>query len=340
MKADRGQIERALDSAAGAVRMFLLHGPDESGSRDLAGRLGQALGAGAERIELTGAALKADPARLADEAAAMSLFGERRYIRVEPAGDEIIGAVEALMEASAAGNPVVVIAGTLRNSKLLKLALAHRAALAFASYLPDASDAGRLVTAIGRDHGLDIRGDVAQRIAAAMGGDRALIGREIEKLALFVDAAPDRRAELDHAALDALGADFDEGDLGRLVGAVLGGKLADAEAELGRLGGNGADGMALVRTMLRRLHQLAELRAVVADGNSVEAAMEKAGKSLFWRDKATISSELARWRPEAIGIAIERLLEAERELKRGGSRGMIAVAEEFLSVGRAAARMR
>ena len=43
--------------------------------------------------------MKADPATLADEAGAMSLFGGKRAIWVEPAGDEIADGVEALLEA-------------------------------------------------------------------------------------------------------------------------------------------------------------------------------------------------------------------------------------------------
>ena len=96
------------------------------------------MGEDAERIDLSGAELKADPARLADEAAAISMFGGARWILVEPAGDEIVPALEALIEAPAAGNPVAVVAGALKPaSKLLKLALAAPAALAFASYVPD-----------------------------------------------------------------------------------------------------------------------------------------------------------------------------------------------------------
>ena len=42
----------------------------------------------AERIDLGGADLRGDPARLADEAASISMFGGARWILVEPAGDE------------------------------------------------------------------------------------------------------------------------------------------------------------------------------------------------------------------------------------------------------------
>ena len=65
------------------------------------------MGEDAERIDLSGPDLKADPAKLADEAAAISLFGGARMIRIDPIGDESFAAVEALLEAEKAGNPVV-----------------------------------------------------------------------------------------------------------------------------------------------------------------------------------------------------------------------------------------
>jgi len=341
MKATRAQIERAIDTASNAVRLFLLYGPDEAASRELAARLGKALGADAERIDLSGAVLKADPAKLIDEAAAISLFGGRRHIRVEPAGDEILPAVEALLQAPAAGNPVAVIAGTLRkDSRLLKLALADPAVLTLASYAPEGAEADRLAVAIGRELGLHMRPDVGRRIAAGVSGDRALIARECEKFALYVDAAPDRPRELDHEAVDALGADVEEGDLSRLVDAVLGGRLDGVEAELSSLNASGVDAIPILRAMLRRLYQLADLRSGVEGGNAVEAVIGAAGKSLFWKDKAAISQQLARWRPAAIATAIARLSAAELAVKRSGGIGMVAVAEELLAIGRAASRMR
>ncbi|MDB5685328.1 MAG: holA [Sphingomonas bacterium] len=341
MKANRAQMERALDEAKDTVRLFLLYGPDEATSRDLSGRLAKALGADAERTDLTGAALKADPARLADEAASISLFGGRRYIRVESAGDDVLAAVEALMEAPAAGNPVAIIAGALRkDSKLVKLAESHPAALALNSYMPEGQAADRLAMTIGRDLGLTLRPDVAHRIAVGTGADRALMARELEKLALYVDAAPDRPAELDHAALDALSAEVDEGDLGPLVDAVLGGRPKDLDQELARLGASGVAPIPILRALLRRLHLLADIRSAVAGGNSVEAAVESAGRAVFWKDKPAISSQVARWQPQAIDRAVHRLLEAERAVKRSGAIGTVAVTEELLAIARAAARMR
>jgi DNA polymerase-3 subunit delta len=340
VKAQRGQIEKALAAPQQEHRLFLLHGPDESGSRDLAARLAKALGAEAERIDLAGPTLKADPARLSDEAASISLFGDARFIRVDPAGDEILEAVLALLEAPSAGNPVVAIAGALRKeSKLLKLALASPAILAFASYAPEGNEADRLAMTMGREMGLRMHADVARRLAEATSGDRALLARELEKLALFVDAAPDRPGEIDGDALDALGAATDEGDLSRLVDAVLGGRADAADGELARLSGEAIVGIPVIRALLRRLLMLAAMRAE-ADRTSTETALASGSKSLFWKDKASVGQQLTRWTPEALDTAIRRLAAAERQVKESGSPGEVAVEEELLAISRAAARMR
>ena len=341
MKATRPQIERALDRAEADFRLFLLYGPDESGSAALAGRLAKAVGGGAERIDLTGSELKADPAALADQAAAISLFGDPRWIRVEPAGDESLAAVEALLEAPAAGNPVAMVAGNLRkDSKLLKLALASPMVLVFASYAPEGAEADRLAQQMAREAGLMMRPDVAQRLAKATGGDRALLAREIEKLALYADAAPDRPGEIDHEALDDLGAAIDEGDLSRLVGAVLSGRPADADAEMARLGGEGLAGIPVARALLRRLMLLAGLRSQMANGETLSGVMASAGKSIFWKEKDEVQAQLARWTPEAIARAVDRLGEAERQIKASGTVGTVLLDEELLAIARHAQRLR
>jgi DNA polymerase-3 subunit delta len=69
-------------------------------------------------------------------------------------GDEVVVAVEGLLEASSAGNLVVIVAGALKpTSKLLKIALASKLALALISYPPDARNAPRLVQELAREKG-------------------------------------------------------------------------------------------------------------------------------------------------------------------------------------------
>jgi DNA polymerase-3 subunit delta len=341
VKANKGEIERALRAPSASIRFFLLHGPDDSGSRALGKMLAAAMGAGAEEIGIAGSDLKSDPARLADEAASISLFGGARYIWVEPAGDEVTPAVEALIEASSAGNPVVIVAGSLKpTSRLLKLALASPCAMAFASYVPDGRDADKLVLEMAREQGLDMRPDIARRIADSSGANRAIIAQELKKFAIFVDAAPDRPQQIDHDVLDALGAASEEGDLSRLVDSVSGGDTAALQAELLRLSSEGIEGIPLIRAMLRRMTLLSKLRAEVDKGNSVDAVMASQGKSLFWKEKPAVAQQLSRWRADMLAKGMGRLLDAERQVKAPGGLGPIAVDEELFAISRQAARQR
>ena len=340
MKANRPLLEKALKSPA-ETRFFLFHGPDEAGSRALAKAMGAALGAEAERIDLASAELKADPARLADEAASISMFGGARWILVEPADDGCAGAAEALLDAPVAGNPVALVAGALKPaSALLKLALAAPGAVAFASYPPDAREADRLAQEMARGLGLVMSRDVAHRVAEAAGGNRAIIAQELTKFALYAGATPESPREADHDVIDALGAAADEGDLSKLVEHVAGGDSAGLEAELARLRAEGLEGITLIRAMLRRMALLARLRAEVEQGRSPADVMASAGKSLFWREKPAIESQLRRWRSELIGKAMTRLSDAERQLKASGGPGPVAADEELFAICRQAARLR
>lgn len=339
LKATKPQLDKALLTPA-RVRCFLFHGPDEAGSRALARRVAAALGPNSERIDLTAADLKVDPARLADEAASISMFGDARSILVDPAGDEAAEAVTALLAASVAGNPVALVAGALKPaSRLLKLALGDPATIAFASYVPEVRDWDRIVTQLARERGLIVASDVARRVAEAAAGNRALIEQELGKFALYLDVAPGRTGEVDHAVVDAVGVAREDGDLSILVGTVFEGRDAAAGCELAGLRGEGVEGITLLRAALRRALQLARLRIAVERGQSVETVLAGAGKSLFARDKDAVGRALGKWPPGRLARSVARLIEAERDVKRSGGPGAIAADAELLALARQARRL-
>lgn len=339
MKAKRGDMERAL-AAPDALRLFLFHGPDAAGSNALLARLCASLGPGTEKVSIAPVALKADPALLGDEAASFSLFGGKRLIVVEGAGDEVADAVSGLLEAPGGGDPVAVIAGTLKKtSKLLALAENAARAIAFASYVPEGREADSLAIELGRAAGLDIAPDLARRLANASGGDRAILASEIDKFALYLDAAPDRPKQLDADVVDALSAGAEEGDLTRLVDAVLDGEPAQLERELKQLAG-GAEAVGILRALLRRLLLLARHRGEVDRGNSVESVMAASGKSLFFRDKPAVARQLGRWSADRLAAALSHSLEAERAVKSPGGLGPDAVNALLFRIAQTAARRR
>ena len=341
MKANRAQIEKALDAPTAATRIVLLYGPDEAGSMALAKRLECAMGEGAERIDLEPATLKADPARLADEAAALSMFGDRRWVRITGASEESVPALAALLEASQAGNPVIVVAGAIRaTSKLVKLCLDSPAALAFASYVPDEREAAQIAQGLARERGLRLSTELARRIADLTGNDRALMGQEVEKIALYLDAAPERPAEATAEALAALSAEMVEGDVAPLVNAVLGGDVAALQHELAMLRASATPLASVTRPLLNRALLLAQIGAAFERTGSLERAMEAEGKAIFWKDKGMVQRQARTWNSAQVGRLVHRLLDAERMTRASHGPGDAAVRQQLLTITRQAARMR
>ena len=340
MKASKGGLGRALDRPDGALRLYLFHGPDEGQSRSLGDRLLKGLGA--TRFVVNASAVRADPALLADEAGAMSLFGEPRAIWVEPAGDEIADGVDALLTAPACESPVIVIAGALRKTAaLLKLAEGDAKALAHISYVPEGQDAERMVADVGRAHGLRIAADVAARIADACGNDQAIVGQELAKLALYIGASTEAPRELDHGAVDAVGADVPEGDFLKLADLALAGELGEVSEELARLSSGGTEAIPVIRALQRRLLVLAPMRARVEAGERSGAVMASLGKSLFWKDKPLLETLLATWDARGLETVAERAGKLERQLMRGDAPPPAeALGEELAAIARRAARRR
>lgn len=341
MKANRQQIERALDAPPPETRIFLLYGPDEAGSMALAKRLERAMGEGAERIDMDGSTLRGDPARLADEAAAISMFGDKRWVRISGAGEESVPAIEALLEAGQAGNPVIAIAGAIKNSsKLARLCLDNPMALAFASYAPDDREASQIASAIARELGLRLPPDLARRIADISGNDRTLMAGEIEKLALFLDASPEQPAEATAEALDALSAETVETQVTPLVNAVFGGDIDALTHEIAMLAASGTSLASVTRPLLGRAMLIAQIQAEFEKCGSMDRAIESAGKAIFWKDKPHVARQARTWNAKAVTRLMHRLLVAERATRDARGPGDLAVRHELLTIARQAARAR
>jgi len=338
MKAAKSGIGSALDNPQAATRFYLFHGADEAGSRALGERLLAGLGK-AEKFAISGGALKSDPAALADEAGAMALFGGPRALWIEPAGDEILAAVEALLEAPGVESPTIAIAGALRKSSgLLKLAEAHPAALSHVSYVPEGRDADRMVIDLGRREGLRIAPDVAARIAEASANNQAIAAQEVVKYALYAGATAAAPRELTHDMVDELGADSSEGNALRVGDMALSGELGALAEELSRMSPAGNEAIPIVRALQRRVLQLAPMRARVEQGERVEAVMTSVGKALFWKDKAMIQAMLSRWSAERLAQVGERVAALETQLIFSGAPGAAALGEELTAITRAARR--
>ena len=127
MKLQARAIDGFLRSPDPKIRAVLLYGPDTGLVRDRAMALGRTVVADLSdpfRVtEMLGRAVADDPARLADEAAALSFTGGRRLIRVREAEDNVTAAFTAFLADRTPGDSLVIVeSGDLGNRSKLRTA--------------------------------------------------------------------------------------------------------------------------------------------------------------------------------------------------------------------------
>src|SRR5690606_37532764 len=136
--------------------VVLVYGPDLGLVR---GRVDALLrGAGGDAsdpfsaVTIEGDVLASDPARLADEARAIGLFGGKRLVHVRAGGRSFADALAALLADPPQEALVVIEAGDLKKgAPLRKLVEASPAAAALPSYQDDERSVTRLVETTLRD---------------------------------------------------------------------------------------------------------------------------------------------------------------------------------------------
>ncbi|MBB3764787.1 DNA polymerase III subunit delta [Sphingomicrobium lutaoense] len=334
MRANKNRPEPQFDRPDPAIRFYCLYGPDEAGSRALAARLLKGLDA--EKAPLDSAALKGDPALLADEAGAISMFGGRKLLWIEPAGDEIADAVAALLESPPGEHVAVAIAANLRkNGKLLKLVETHPEALVHASYALEGRNLDQVIAAIAGDKGLRPEPGVVERLAAASGGNRAIAEQECEKYAIFLEASPDEPQPLSHDVIDRLGAAWSEDRFFAIGDAALAGEVDELRLLLRQVSPGGSEAISVIRALQRRILQLLPMQARIASGDTLSAVMASQGKALFWKDKPLIQRCLARWPAPLLDRLAQRIATLEQQLIFSKAPAKALLGEEMLAIARA-----
>ncbi len=353
MKASQKDFLRGLPPAAGGARIFFFCGPDEAGASAAAARVAAALPDAGDRVELSGADCKRDPALLGDEARSSSLFGGGRHIWVRANGDEAHDALAILIETGDAGAgaaaPVIVVATAATDkSRTAKLLEKRKDALVAMFHPPDLPNVASAVRAMADAAGLRLGGDLAERIARGAGLDVRLAQSEVTKLALYCDAdpqSPKPATPEDHAAI---GAATEEDGFAPLVNAVLGGELNRIGNEVRRLRELGLNPVGVALALERRAAQLAQIAARIGPNGKIPALGpgEKMQLGIFFKEERAITQQFERWtQPAARGARatrldrlIPRLVQLHRSLLANSQIAELLLAQEMAEIARFAAK--
>jgi DNA polymerase-3 subunit delta len=302
-----------------AARAVLVYGPDAG----LVSERIQALVASVlddpadpfRRVDLAADTLLTDPARLADEAAAISFTGGRRVVVVRGAGDRQAAVFESLLEGWPGDALVVVEGSDLGPRSALRRAFeGGDAAAALPCYADDAGSLSDLVRETLRGEGVGAEPAAVEYLVGQLGADRLMSRREIEKLALYVGAGGKASVEDARAVVgDAGSISLDE-----VADAVAGGEREILDGRLERSFRLGNSPSSVLLAVNRHLHKLRIVVAQVEAGQSIEQAVRSLRPPIFFKRKAAVERQAGLWRRNNLGRALNIVTEAELECRTTG----------------------
>jgi DNA polymerase III subunit delta len=285
--------------------------------------------------DLGAAVLTSDPARLADEAAQLSLTGGRRVVQVRGAGDTL-GKLfaEFLEEVQVPGDAFIVVeAGDLPSRSALRRAFeAARHGAAIGCYPDTPRDLAAVIRDTLSEHQITASRDATLFLVEHLGGDRLLTRSELEKLALY--AGDGGCVELEDARLsvsDTAGLEIDDA-----VIAAAEGDAVTLERVLGRVFQEGESPVSVLRALLRHLHRLHLLVIRLSVGASLEEVLRTARPPIFFKQHDSFRRQLTLWTETRLRPQLDRIVTAELNTKTTGLPAETICREAMLGVAQAA----
>jgi DNA polymerase-3 subunit delta len=319
VKLAAARVEAFLRRPDPEIRAVLLYGPDAGLARERAETVARTICPDLRdpfRVaELSAATLAGDPARLADEAAQISLMAGRRVIRVRDASDALAPLFARFLPAAVGDSLIVAEAGDLPGRSALRRAFDESPVTAAIGCYPDSA---RDLAAVIRDafaaHRIGASRDALDFLVGHLGGDRMLTRAELGKLTLY--AGDGGHIDLDEAR--AVIADSAALSLDDAILAAAEGDGAALDRALARVFQEGESPVSVIRALLRHLQRLHLLAAQIAAGRSAEDAMRAARPPIFFKQQDSYRRQLTRWSEARLRRALDRIAEAEFRMKLTG----------------------
>lgn len=341
MKLAFRQIEPFVKAPDPAARVILLYGPDDGLRRERAQMIGKTIVADLNdpfnAVTLDTKTLLDDPARLQDEARALSLMGGARLIRVENADDKITPLIKDYLTAPSPQNLILLEATELGPRSTLRL-LAEKAANAAAlpCYVEDERDIGNVIRDTLAAQNYRIMPDAASWLSAAVVGDRARARGEIEKLITYMGAnthitIDDVQATIGDAGLKS----FDD-----LVYATAGANAPAALRAYDALTAEGTPTITILRTLQNHFMRLHLVRARLDSGDPLDLVIKGLQPPIFFKQDAAFRAQVMRWPLPLLEKILQRLAQLEADCKKTGAPEHTLCRQAILSIASIGAKRR
>lgn len=338
MKIPPRTIDTFIRKPDPAARVILIYGPDSGLVKERAKIIGQTivpdLNDPFNTAKFSAAQLLDDPARLHDEAGAISMMGGDRLIRIDDASDKLEPLIKSYLETPSTACLITIEASELApRSALRKLCENHKSAAAIPCYVEDERDMARLIKERLAAAGKSAEPDAQSWLAAHIGGDRGRATSEIEKLITYKGADPSPISLKD--AMESCGSSG-AASLDELINATLSGHTAKAIRGFEKLTEEGIAFITILRSLQNHLKRLHQARCAIEKGASAETAMNALQPPVFFKYQPAFQAQLRQWPLKKITIALNKLMEVEADCKKTGAPDNTLCAQTVLGLSKMA----
>lgn len=334
MKITYRDIESFVKTPNPAARVILVYGPDSGLMRERAKTMGLTIVPDINdpfnAVTLSNEILAEDPARLPDEAGAISMMGGDRLIRVENAGDKLTPLIKGYLEDPNDNALVILQAGELGpRSSLRKLCESAKNAAAVPCYVEDERDLGRLIRQTMQEANLMIDNDAVAWLAANISGNRQKVRSELDKVITYMGADGGKVTLND---VQACCGEAGARGLDDLVYAAAGNQPEKALRTYAQLIEEDVNFVVIVRSLQNHFRKLHMTRAKIEGGENVEQAVKGLRPPLFFKQAPLFKSQAQRWPLQKISTVLERLMDLEAQCKTTGMPVETLCAQAVLSI--------
>ena len=275
-----GFLKRRLAHSNG----ILVHGADAAAVSVLARSVGAALGGDIQTVDTSLA--KSAPGGFMDQMLSLSLLGDRQILFVEGADDSTLKFLDAAFAEQRICNFVLVTAEAL--GKTSKLRVAAESAVLFASlavYEEEQSVARVRVRKILEADNLLWAPTAEDEFFDTVGHERAVVTREVQKLALYARG----QTQISAADVTAVCGDVASFEVDELIDAILGGDLESTDRIFIRLG---ADQQKFFPLFALHLNKLQGFRSEMENGATADSVARNAKPPIFFKRKNAILAQI------------------------------------------------
>ncbi len=321
MKIQFRQIESFVKSPDKAARVILVYGPDSGLVQERCAVIGKSvvedLNDPFNVASLSVDGLSEDPARLVDEATAISMMGGDRLIRIDGGSDKLTVIIKSYLESPSDSALVLIQAGELSpRSSLRKLCESAKNAAALPCYVEDERGVSVIIRETIRAENKAIDQDAVSWLASNISGDRAKIRSELEKLVTYKgeEGSPISLADVQIACGGAGKQDMDN-----LIYAVAGRKTEEALKSYNILMQEGVAFIVILRSLQNHFRRLYITKSYMQSGMDIEASLKKLSPPIFFKQAPVFKSQINSWSLPMLEMVMGKLTDLEAQCKKTGA---------------------